>query len=120
MYGAVQAPGGSARRGALIGSVAGLGGGAGLLAGNAYLDSDAGQNQHQHAATRAGLPLGTAALGTIGGLRAGRALANALGVMGRKGDNPHDDLDEMNLVQSRRWLPSGLDALTKGADWRCL
>lgn len=103
-FGALQRPGGNSARGAIIGGMAGLGAGAGLGGGNAFMDTGAAdhiENTSMEAPTVLAAGGGGAALG----LRAGRGLANLMGVQGRKGDNPHNDLEELDITRRKDWLP---------------
>lgn len=103
-FGALQRPGGSRGRGAIIGGLAGLGGGAGLAGGSAFMDTDAAR-QIKGTSMQAPTALAAGGGGAAIGLRAGRGLADLLGVKGRKGDNPHNDLQELDITRNRDWLP---------------
>lgn len=103
-FGALQRPGGNSARGAIIGGMAGLGAGAGLGGGNAFMDTGAGDHIND-TSMEAPTVLAAGGGGAALGLRAGRGLANLLGVQGRKGDNPHNDLEELDITRRKDWLP---------------
>lgn len=103
-YGAIKAPGGSRLRGAIAGGGAGAGAGAGLAAGNAFLTTGDASHINRSPGVAAGLPLATGGIGMVGGLHAGRRLADLLGVHGRKGDNPDNDLQELDLSRKNNFL----------------
>lgn len=107
-YGALQSPGGSRIRGATIGGVAGAGAGLGLEAGRTFIDSPHGKLMGNGGNTAS--LFGGAALGGLGGLNAGRELAEYLQLGDRK-DDTEDDLSELDARQARSWLPGGLSDL---------
>lgn len=103
-FGAVRRPGGSSLRGAVIGGTAGASGGASFVGANRFMDSDLARyivDTNMQAPSIAAAAVG----GTAAGVRAGRGLADVLGLRGRQDNNPHNDLEELDLTQKKDWLP---------------
>lgn len=105
-FGALRKPGGSRLRGAVIGGTAGLAGGAGLLGANEFMDSPHMRNV-KDTSWQAPTVLGAAAGATAGGVGLGRRLASALGLEGRKDNDPNNDLEELDLTRKFNITPFG-------------
>lgn len=105
-FGALRKPGGSRARGAVIGGTAGLAGGSGLLGINAFMNSPHMQNV-KGTSWQAPTVLGATAGATAGGVGVGRRLASLLGLQGHKNNNPHNDLEELDLTRKFNITPFG-------------
>ena len=105
-FGALRKPGGSRLRGAVIGGTAGLAGGAGLLGVNEFMDSSHMRNV-KDTSWQAPTVLGATAGATAGGVGLGRRLASALGLAGRKDNDPNNDLEELDLTRKFNITPFG-------------
>lgn len=103
LYGAVQSPGGSPLRGAMIGGAGGVGAGLGFTGGHHFIKSKYGEPMASNAVA-AGTLLGGAALGGHMGLSTGRALAEMTGV-GDPKDKVDNDLEELDVMNGRAQLP---------------
>jgi len=107
-YGALQSPGKSRLRGAVVGGTAGAGAGLGLEAARTFIQSPHGAPMSDGGNTAS--LFGGAALGGLGGLKAGRELAEYL-QLGNQRDDTEDDLSELDARRARSWLPGGLSDL---------
>jgi len=96
-YGAFQAPGGSPARGAVIGGMGGLGLGAGMAAGNAFLESPISRNI-EASGVKSAIPLAGGMVGLGGGLALGRETAEHAH-LGNPKDRFVDDLEEIDPAQ---------------------
>lgn len=106
-YGAIQAPGKSRLRGALIGGLGGAGAGAALSGMNAFFRSPHAQFI-DNSAVRSALVLGGAGAGLGGGLQLGRRAADGLD-LGDQDDSVANDLEEIDpMRKGYKMLPQAL------------